>query len=61
MSANDIDKSFVSPFDKFLFEFDANHGKTESQLQEIQKHQRIATMRDDANYAVSNDAIWEGF
>lgn len=41
MNSNDIDKAYVSPYDKFLFEFDATHSKSASQLKEINKHKRI--------------------
>jgi len=61
MSNPDIDKAYVSPYDKFLFEFDANHAKTASQLKEIKKHERIAVMRDNSNYSEKNSEIWEEF
>ena len=61
MSKHDIDKSYVSPYDKFLFEFDATHEKSRSQLKEIKKHQRIASLRDDANLKNGDDGIWTGF
>ncbi|MFT4058997.1 MAG: hypothetical protein QM652_05550 [Legionella sp.] len=61
MSTTDIDKFYVSPYDKFMFEFDATHSKSESQLQEIKKHQLIAKMRDDKNYEDNKGKIWEGF
>lgn len=61
MNTDDINKAYVSPHDKFLFEFDATHKKTTSQLQEIQKHERIAHMRDDKDYKVDQSEIWEGF
>jgi hypothetical protein len=61
MNTTDIDKFYVSPDDKFLFEFDATHEKSESQLQEIKKHERIAKMRDDKNYQVDQGEIWEEF
>ena len=61
MSKHDIDKSYVSPYDKFLFEFDATHEKSPSQLKEIKKHQRIASLRDDANLKNGDDGIWTGF
>lgn len=57
----EIDKAYVSPFDKFLFEFDATHQKSASQLKEIMKHQRIALMRDDKNYPEDKGGIWSGF
>ena len=61
MSTNDIDKAYVSPYDKFLFEFDATHSKSESQMKEIIKHQRIALMRDDKDYKEEKGEIWEEF
>lgn len=61
MSDTDLDKFYVSPYDKFLYGFDASHKPTESQLQEIQKHARIAKMRDDKNYKTEQSEIWEQF
>ena len=61
MSAHDINKAYVSPFDKFLFEFDATHAKSASQLKEISKADKIALMRDDAEYSKPNSEIWEEF
>lgn len=61
MSKNDIDKAYVSPYDKFLYTFDAEHEKSESQLKEIKKHQRIAYLRDNAKRDDSQDEIWDGF
>ena len=49
MNHQDIDKAYVSPYDRFLFEFDATHPHTASQLHEIAKHQRIFELRDHAN------------
>ncbi|GGI82959.1 CBU_0585 family protein [Legionella impletisoli] len=61
MSAQDIDKSFVSPIDKFLYEYDAKHEKTQSQLKEIKKHQRIANLRDNPEAGKKQDEIWKDF
>lgn len=61
MSTSDLDKFYVSPYDQFLFEFDANHKPSESQLSEIKKHQRIAKMRDNADYIDEKGEIWESF
>ena len=47
MNQQDIDKAYVSPYDRFLFEFDSTHPRTSSQLQEIKKHQRITELRDN--------------
>ncbi|HBI21026.1 MAG TPA: hypothetical protein DDY37_00300 [Legionella sp.] len=46
MANNDIDKTYVSPYDRFLFEFDATHEKSASQLKEIKKYKRIFALRD---------------
>lgn len=44
----EIDKSYVSEYDLFLYEFDKNNPKkSESQQKEIKKHQRIAELRDN--------------
>ena len=48
MSSYDIDKAYVSPYDRFLYEFDACHEKSASQLKEIKKHERIFAKRDEA-------------
>ena len=60
MSKNDIDKAYVSPYDKFLFEFDAKHQKSKSQLKEIKKYERIFYLRD---HPVEKDEgeIWGEF
>lgn len=61
MSTNDIDKAYVSPYDKFLFGFDASHEQSESQLAEIKKYERIALMRDNKDYKDDKGQIWESF
>lgn len=51
MSENsfEIDKHYVSPYDKFLQKFDQdNPDKSASQLKEIEKHRIIAAKRDTA-------------
>jgi hypothetical protein len=60
-SSNDINKAYVSPYDQFLFEFDATHPKTASQIKETEKHKRIADMRDNKDYTDKQGEIWEGF
>jgi hypothetical protein len=57
----EIDKAYVSPYDKFLFEFDATHQKSASQMNEIAKHAKLARMRDDKNYSEDAGDIWSGF
>lgn len=40
-------KFFVSNIDRFLSQFDRTHPKSEAQLAEIQKYNRIYALRDD--------------
>lgn len=61
MSSSDLDKAYVSPYDKFLFEFDATHEKSASQLKEIKKHQRIAFLRDNVEPKDETGEIWSDF
>ena len=61
MNKNNIDKAYVSPYDRFLYEFDATHPKSESQLKEMKKHQRIALLRDNANARSQDKGIWDAF
>lgn len=61
MSKHDINKAFVSLYDKFLYQFDRDHEKSASQLKEIKKHQRIASLRDAPNLTPKNNDIWEEF
>ena len=61
MNNLDIDKAYVSPYDRFLFEFDATHEKSVSQLKEIIKYQRIFAMRDQPITNVKSDEVWTDF
>lgn len=61
MNNQDIDKAYVSPIDKFYYQFDATHEKSPSQLREIQKHARIAKLRDEPLPANEAEEIWSGF
>ena len=61
MSSNDIDKAYVSPYDKFYFTFDAEHPKSVSQSKEIKKYERIALLRDNATAAKEEEVIWTEF
>lgn len=58
---DDIDKAYVSPFDKVLFNFDVTHAKSASQIKEIAKHKRIAALRDTNENRAVSEKIWEGF
>jgi hypothetical protein len=57
----DLDKFYVSPYDRFLFEFDANHAKTSSQLKEVKKHRRIAKLRDHVRSDDQTIELWDEF
>jgi len=61
MSIQDIDKSYVSPIDEFLFAFDRDHEKSTSQLKEIRKHWRIAELRDHPVPLDEQNPIWTEF
>ena len=61
MSKHDINKAYVSPYDKFLFQFDATHEKSLSQLKEIKKYQRIFALRDNPDAQEGLGEIWEEF
>jgi hypothetical protein len=61
MNTTDLDKAYVSPEDKFLFEFDATHKKSKSQMDELRKHAKLAKMRDDKEYVENQSEIWEEF
>jgi hypothetical protein len=61
MNKQDINKAYVSPYDQFLYRFDLTHEKTASQLKEIEKHQRIAKRRDEANPTNGDAEIWTDF
>jgi len=54
--------NFVSEEDKFLKQFDKNHPElTLSQQVEIEKHKRIAKLRDEKEITAEERKIWEGF
>lgn len=61
MSKTDIDKAYVSPYDRFLYEYDAKHEKSASQLAEIKKHQIIFALRDNPDLEAKTDVIWKAF
>ncbi len=61
MNQLDIDKAYVSPYDRFLYEFDACHEKSASQMKEIKKFQEIFAKRDHATPASEKDEIFKNF
>lgn len=60
MNPLDLDKAYVSPYDRFMRQFDATHEKSASQIVEILKHQRIAELRDHVSVVEEID-IWGEF
>lgn len=53
---------FVSEAEKFLYEFDKTHpGKSDSQLKEMNKHERVAYLRDHAVKDENKNKLWEEF
>lgn len=62
MNEFDIDKAYVSPYDKLLRQFDQEHAPSESQLQEINKYKRINALRDNGLTEDSKSSTeWEKF
>lgn len=43
-----INKAYISPIDKFLQLFNKEHRLSASQRKEMEKHRRIAELRDHA-------------
>ena len=61
MSTSDIDKAFVSHYDQFLRRFDSKHEPSASQKKEIEKHRRIARLRDNPKPATLENNVWHYF
>lgn len=62
MNLDKLKKNFVSDVDQLLENLDAkNQAKPESVRTEVNKHQRIAKLRDDANAVDKTQKIWRGF
>lgn len=61
MSVRDIDKAYISPYDRFLYDFDNTHKKSPSQQAEIDKHKRIAELRDNVVPEQDQTILWEDF
>jgi len=57
----EIDKKYVSPYDKLLHGFDATHAPTASQQHEIKKFEKIFKQRDHANLNTEEDILWDKF
>ena len=61
MRPPDIDKAYISPYDKLLHQLELTYPLSASQIKEINKHKRIALMRDDATAAHGNAPLWDKF
>ena len=63
MNEFDIDKAYVSEYDKLLKNFDREHALSESQLQEINKYKRINALRDASATTAGKESgvFWEEF
>lgn len=61
MNHQDIERAYVSPYDQFLFEFDATHPRSASQIQEMKKNARIAALRDNPTPLHEGKEIWTEF
>jgi hypothetical protein len=61
MANTDIDKHYVSPYDRFFYEFDATHEKSASQVKEIKKYERIHRLRDTPTENSGSDSLLMDF
>jgi hypothetical protein len=52
---------YVSEVDNMIKIFDEAHPKSESQLAEIKKYERIYQLRDQSTEKKTEDKIWEQF
>lgn len=59
MSKHDINKAYISPYDKFFHLFDGE--LSASQLDAIKKQEWIAKHRDEARPPKTAEEIWEDF
>lgn len=61
MNEFEIDKAYVSAYDKFIAQFDSEHELTASQLKEIKANARIAALRDGTDVVTQADSHWDAF
>lgn len=62
MSSKKIDKAYISEIDKFLHTLHIKFTRTESQKAEIDKHDRIAKLRDVATETpLTHKPLWDDF
>lgn len=54
-----IDTFHISDIDKEMARFNKSHPKSESQQAEIDKYQRIYTLRDNPEQTTEEESIWD--
>jgi hypothetical protein len=52
---------YVSELDKMIEQFDKQHPKSETQLAEMKKYERIYQLRDQSTEKQPEDKIWSDF
>jgi|TARA_R110000868_G_scaffold190239_2_gene433866 hypothetical protein len=57
----EIDKKYVSPYDKLLHGFDATHAPSVSQQREISKYEQLFKLRDEVNVDAEKNILWDKF
>ena len=61
MNKFEIDKAYVSEYDKFIAKFDSEHEMTASQLREKTANAKIAALRDGTEPVPQTDSHWDEF
>lgn len=61
MSKHDINKAYISPYDKFFHDFDKAHAPSLSQMAEKNLFAVISRLRDYAQSKKSDEDIWQEF
>ncbi len=61
MNNNKVDKHYVSEIDKRLKEFRETHAKSQSQIAEIDKYNKIYELRDNPNAKSNKESsdLWD--
>lgn len=55
MDKQPVDKAYISPIDRFIHEFNASRPLSASQQKEVEKHRRIAELRDKPEASSKED------
>lgn len=61
MSKTPVNKQFVSEADEFLAEMRKQVEQTPAQIEEVNKHAKIAKLRDEEQADQESGDIWSGF